>query len=428
MSSRVDPLNSLQLSDGTTVEEHDIVTTGDVLIGRDSEIELGIRGRTVAAGEDVSIGGSIEADDDCRLDTFCHVDGSVLVGADAYVGERVRINGRLLVSGDLDVGDDVEIDEGFEANGWIVIRNPIPVYLFYFIVLSHLLRLGDQDAAEEFASALAGEEVEEVDPVTIPAGSVISDDRWLVDTPATIGDDCRIHGNINAESIDVGERNTIFGGLTASGGDVSVGAETEVIGTVRTTGSVTLHPNATVRGNVEAGDLTVYEGAYVTGSLQASGEMQYITPKRSAPASDSGDSRDTADSGEPDGSHDAPDSGEPVQREGDAGAGDDRAETETTDDDGEAVDDDGEAEAVDDDGEAEAVDDDGEAEAVDDDGEAEAVDDGGEAETVDDDGATETIDDEGEIVANRAKAETENDRDPEVAESSDSDGSPTPTG
>ena len=364
VSSRVDPLNSLQLPDGTTVEEHDIVTTGDVLIGRDSEIELGIRGRTVAAGEDVSIGGSIEADDDCRLDTFCQVDGSVLVGADAYVGERVRINGRLLVSGDLDVGDDVEIDEGFEANGWIVIRNPIPVYLFYFIVLSHLLRLGDQDAAEEFASALAGEEVEEVDPVTIPAGAVISDDRWLVDTPATIGDDCRIHGNINAVAIDVGERNTIFGGLTASGGDISVGAETEVIGTVRTTGSVTLHPNATVRGNVEAGDLTVYEGAYVTGSLQASGEMQYITPKRSAPASDAG---------------------EPVQREGDAGTGDDHAETETTDDDGEA----------------------------------EGVDDGGEAEGVDDGG---------EIVANRAEPKTETDRDPEATDSSDADGSPTPTG
>ncbi|MGM0605533.1 MAG: polymer-forming cytoskeletal protein [Halobacteriota archaeon] len=286
MSSRVDPLDELQIPDGTTVEEHDVVTAGDVLIGRDSDVEFGIRGRTIAAGEGVSIGGSIEADADCRLDTFCTVDGSVLVGADAYVGERVEIDGRLLVSGDLDVGDDVDIAEGFEANGWIVIRNPLPVYLFYFIVLSHLLRLGDADAAEEFASALAGDDVEEVDPVTIPADSEVSDDRWLVETPATIGNECRIHGNINATSIAVGERNTIFGGLNATDGDVTVGSDSEIVGNVTSDGTVTLYPDSTVRGNVTAGELVVHEGADVTGTLSATGPMQYV--KRSADAESEG--------------------------------------------------------------------------------------------------------------------------------------------
>jgi len=56
------------------------------------------------------------------------------VGEDAYLGERVTVTGRLMVSGDLDIGDDVTIEEGFEANGWIVIRNPVPTLVFYFIV------------------------------------------------------------------------------------------------------------------------------------------------------------------------------------------------------------------------------------------------------------------------------------------------------
>jgi len=82
----------------------------------------------------VSVENDIEAEGDCRLDTWCSVDGNVLVGEDAYLGERVTVTGRLMVSGDLDIGDDVTIEEGFEANGWIVIRNPVPTLVFYFIV------------------------------------------------------------------------------------------------------------------------------------------------------------------------------------------------------------------------------------------------------------------------------------------------------
>lgn len=286
VSSRVDPLDELQIPDETTVEEHDVVTEGDILIGRSADVEFGLRGRTVAAGERVTVGGSIEADTDCRLDTWSEVNGSVLVGADAYVGERVTIDGQLLVSGDLDIGDDVEIGEGFEANGWIVVRSPIPVVLFYFIVLSHLLRLDDADAAEEFASALAGDEIEERDPLVIPASASVSDNLWDVDTPATIGDGCRIHGNIRAASIAVGTDTTIFGSLTATDGAIDVGNHTEIVGNVSAPGTVTLDSTATIRGNVEAGDLIVYEGAYVEGKLIATGEMRYVKRRHQDPSGD----------------------------------------------------------------------------------------------------------------------------------------------
>ncbi|MFC7042461.1 polymer-forming cytoskeletal protein [Halonotius sp. GCM10025705] len=239
-------------------------------------MDFGLRGRTIAAGERVDFGRQIEADGDCRLDMWCAVDGSVLAGEDAYIGERVEINGQLLVSGDLDIGDDVTIEEGFEANGWIVTRNPVPVLVFYFIVLSQFLRVGDTDKADEFASALAGEGIEERSPLVVPRGAEISDDAWRVSTPAQIGDDCRLHGNIRAESIAIGENTTVFGSLRARD-DIEVGENTVVIGDVTTRGgTITLAAGSHIRGDVACEDLVVNEGAEVDGTLRARGEMKLI--------------------------------------------------------------------------------------------------------------------------------------------------------
>ncbi|GAB3422227.1 hypothetical protein GCM10027435_26690 [Haloparvum alkalitolerans] len=281
MSLRGDPIAELSVPSGTTVEEHDLVTDGDVLVGGQSTVEFGVRGRNVAAGERASFGNDIEAEGDCRLDMLCDVDGNVLVGDDAYLGERVHITGRLMVSGDLDIGDDVDIEEGFEANGWIVIRNPVPTLVFYFIVLSQLLRLGEADAADDLAEALSGEE-DPRDPLVIPRGAEVSDDAWRVSTPATIGDDCRLHGNVRAEEIAVGRDNNVFGSLRARG-DITVGEGTLVHGDVTTRrGTVTVEPGAQIRGDVVAGDLIVHEGAEIEGTLRARGEMKLVRPKDGA--------------------------------------------------------------------------------------------------------------------------------------------------
>lgn len=274
-----DPLEELSIPDGTTVEEHDVVVDGDVLVGGQSRVAFGVRGRNVLAGERVTFGGDIEADGDCRLDVWCDVDGNVLVGSDAYLGERVHVDGRLMVSGDLDIGDDVTIDEGFEANGWIVIRNPMPTIVFYFIVLSQLLRLGEQEAAEGFAEMLSGEDDPTHEPLVVPRGADISDDSWRVSTPARIGDDCRIHGNVRAESIDVGPGNNVFGSLRARE-DITVGAGTRIHGDVTTrNGAVTIEAGARVLGDVAGRDLVIYEGAEVDGSLRARGAMKLVRPE-----------------------------------------------------------------------------------------------------------------------------------------------------
>jgi predicted acyltransferase (DUF342 family) len=276
-------LDRLEIPDGTTVEEHDLVTAGDVVVGGHSTVEFGVRGRNVLAGERVQFGGDIEAEGDCRLDVWDDVTGNVLVGEDAYVGERVRIGGRLLVSGDLDIGDDVTVEEGFEANGWIVIRNPMPTIVFYFVVLSQLLRVGDDEAASKLASALTEDDDEGPDPLVVPRGATVSDDAWQVSTPATVGDDCRLHGNVRAESIEVGEDSNLFGSLRARG-DVTVGEGTRVHGDVTTSrGDVTIAPGAEVLGDVSCSDLSLHEESTVDGTIRSRGEMRIRRPSARTP-------------------------------------------------------------------------------------------------------------------------------------------------
>ncbi|MFD1568085.1 polymer-forming cytoskeletal protein [Halolamina litorea] len=276
MSLRQDPLDELSIPSGTVVEEHDLVTDGDVLVGGQSTVEFGVRGRSVAAGERSSFGGHIEAENDCRLDMWTDVDGDVLVGEDAYLGERTRIGGQLMVSGDLDIGDDVDIEEGFEANGWITIRNPMPTLVFYFIVLSQLLRLGEEEAADDLAYALAdGGEAEQA-PLVIPRGSSVSDDAWRVSTPASIGTDCRLHGNVRATEVSVDERSELFGSIRARG-DVHLHSGSVIHGDVTTRdGAVTIEAGANVRGDISSVDLRVHEHANVEGTMRADGEIQLV--------------------------------------------------------------------------------------------------------------------------------------------------------
>ncbi|WP_255168012.1 polymer-forming cytoskeletal protein [Natrononativus amylolyticus] len=282
MAFSSDPLDELRIPAGTEAQERDLVTDGDVLIGARSTIEFGVRGRNVLAGEGVRFGGAIEAEGECRLDMWCDVAGNVLVGENAYLGERVHIGGQLKVAGDLDIGDDVDIEDGFEANGWIVIRNPMPTIVFLFVYLKHLLLLGEEDAAQALISQMVDEDGEEadLDPLVIPRNATVNDDAWRVSEPATIGADCRLHGNVRAETIDVGADCDVFGSLRARG-DVVVGQRTVIHGDLTTRdGSVELGPDARVLGDVSCEDLELGPGAEVDGTMRAGGEITMVTTER----------------------------------------------------------------------------------------------------------------------------------------------------
>jgi predicted acyltransferase (DUF342 family) len=271
-----DPLSELRIPDGTTVEEHDLVTDGDVVVGGQSTVEFGVRGRSVIADERVRFGGHIEVEGDCRLDMWCDVADNVLVGEDAYLGERVHVDGQLKVAGDLDIGDDVDIEDGFEANGWIVIRNPMPTLVFLFVYLSHLLRIGEEEAAEDMLKEMLGED-DDTEPLLIPRGASVSDDAWRVSTPAVVGDDCRLHGNIRAESLEVGRDNVVFGSLRARS-DVVLGRGSEIKGDVTTrNGNVRVGPGSKVWGDISAGTVELHENATIDGTIRASDEMRMHT-------------------------------------------------------------------------------------------------------------------------------------------------------
>jgi predicted acyltransferase (DUF342 family) len=275
-SFRSDPLDELVIPDETHVEEHDLVTEGDVIVGGQSTVEFGVRGNNVMAGERVRFGGHIEAEGDCRLDMWCDVEDNVLVGEDAYLGERVHVGGQLKVAGDLDIGDDVDIEDGFEANGWIVIRNPMPTIVFLFVYLSQLLRIGEDEKAEKLLDAVLEDETREHDPILIPRGSRVSDDAWQVSAPGRIGDDCRLHGNVRAESLVVGRDNEIFGSLRAREG-ITVGSETEVTGNVTTRdGTIRIGPGVNVRGDVSGEHVEVHDEATVEGAIRAQEEMSIV--------------------------------------------------------------------------------------------------------------------------------------------------------
>ncbi|QRV14503.1 polymer-forming cytoskeletal protein [Haloterrigena salifodinae] len=278
-----DPLDELVVPDGTEAKEVDLVTDGDVLVGGRSTVEFGVRGRNVLAGEGVEFGGAIEAEADCRLDMWCEVAENVLVGQDAYIGERVHVAGEMKVAGDLDIGDDVEIEEGFEANGWIVIRNPMPTIVFLFVYLKHLLLIGEEQTAQRLVSELVdedeGEEID-ADPLVIPKNATVSDDAWRVSTPATIGDDCRLHGNVRAETIAVGAETTIFGSLRARG-DITVGEGTRIHGDLTTRdGDVTIAAGARVLGDVSCAALELGPDAEIDGTIRADGEITMGTTDR----------------------------------------------------------------------------------------------------------------------------------------------------
>jgi predicted acyltransferase (DUF342 family) len=272
---RTAPLDRLVIPDGIHVEEHDLVTEGDVIIGSNSAVGFGVRSANVIAGERVEFGGHIEAEGDCRLDTWCEVADDVLVGEDAYLGERVQIDGALRVAGDLDIGEDVDIADGFDANGRIIIRDPMPTIVFLFMYLTRLLRIGEDEAAEQLVASLV--DGDHASPVLIPKGSRVSDDAWRVSTPGEIGDDCRIHGNIRAESLVVGRDNEIFGSLRAREG-ITVGADTEVTGNVTTReGTIRVGPGTVVRGEVSGEYVEVHREATVEGAIRASEEMSMVS-------------------------------------------------------------------------------------------------------------------------------------------------------
>jgi cytoskeletal protein CcmA (bactofilin family) len=116
----------------------------------------------------------------------------------------------------------------------------------------------------------------EHEPVVVPRSTRVSDDAWRVSTPARIGDDCRLHGNIRAQSLVVGRDTEIFGSLRGNDG-VTVGAGTQVTGNVTTRdGTVRIGPDTDIRGDVSGEYVEIHQDADVEGAIRAREEMTMV--------------------------------------------------------------------------------------------------------------------------------------------------------
>jgi predicted acyltransferase (DUF342 family) len=253
--------------DHTELQEHILVTDSDIVVGDRCQIEYGLTGECVAVCEFSRVLGNVTAHGELRIDNFCQIQGDVTAEENAFLGEGVHIKGKLTVHGDMDIGDNVQIDRGFEAKGWIVIRNPMPVIVYLLLYLMALLKFEREEELQKFLDQMSGDAEPET-PLLIPARSHLSMEGLTFQTPLTIGAHNRLHGTIRAESIEVGEHTTIFGSLRCPGA-VQVGENTTIHGEIVSGETVRVARGAAILGNVFAPTLELHEEARIDGLIKA---------------------------------------------------------------------------------------------------------------------------------------------------------------
>jgi predicted acyltransferase (DUF342 family) len=252
------------------MEEHTIVVEGDVIVGNHSDIKYGIHTSSAILGERVELTGDLVCKSDVRIDIWSHISGNVKTDTDAYLGEFVNIDGKLIVKGDLDIGNDVKINGGFEAKGWIVIRNPVPVIVYLFLYISELLRLGKDEEVEKALNDLVEDNVETMgSAMIIPNGSSISIDSIRVPSHALIGNNCRLVGNIRSTSLGMGDGNTLYGSIRTID-DVNLGKNNSIHGNIVSRGMVRISEGSHVLGEINARTVRIHESARVDGVMRAS--------------------------------------------------------------------------------------------------------------------------------------------------------------
>ncbi|HOB17791.1 MAG TPA: polymer-forming cytoskeletal protein [Candidatus Methanoculleus thermohydrogenotrophicum] len=269
-----DWIRGCTLPDHTELQERMLKTDQDIVIADRCRIDYGLSGKEIVVCEFCKINGNIMASGDARIDNWCEISGDVVVEEDAYLGEGVKILGKLVVRGDLDIGDNVQIERGFEAKGWISIRNPMPVIIYIVMYLVAVLGIEKEDELDAVLEKLFGdEETPARTPLMIPGGAVLNTQTFSVPDKMTVGSGCRLHGNIRARAITVQEETTIFGSLHVQG-DASIARGSIIHGDIQSDGDVVIERDAHILGNVSCRGLTLHEDARVDGVIRAPGGLK----------------------------------------------------------------------------------------------------------------------------------------------------------
>ncbi|MGB9133938.1 MAG: hypothetical protein ACP5N0_06100 [Methanosarcina sp.] len=277
-------LKYLLVPDNTRIEANRILVEGDVIIGNHSNIEYGILGDTIIIGEGVTVSGDIVASSDARIDMWSKFGSRVEVGRNAYLGEFVSIDGKLFVEGDLDVGKEVKIKGGFEAKGWIMVRNPVPVIIFLFLYIREMMRLGKGEEIEKALEELFedSEDIQDFEGkepaekiLIIPADTRMSPEIIEVAGEAVIGSNCLLIGNIRAQAIETG-KSLILKGSAYSDGKIIIGDNSTVYGNLSSKGQVHIGRNSRVFGGIKADSVLMHENARVEGTIKAPSGVSFL--------------------------------------------------------------------------------------------------------------------------------------------------------
>jgi len=253
----------------TVVEERDLVVPGDAILCDSSTIDLGVRAETILAGRAVHVGGHIEAAGDCYLDADSHVDAELLVGRRAALGADVTVAGPLRCGGNVLRAATATVRGGVAATGTDIHRRPRSAALFAGTVFWYLL---------------SGGTLAPPAPFVCPRDGKIGDARWQVDTPAIIGERCRLHGNLHATACRIGTDTTVFGSLTAPNG-IELASGVDIVGDVTAhDGTVRINGDARVRGDIRCESLVVSKTAAVEGTMRATETIEVCSSTTSDPA------------------------------------------------------------------------------------------------------------------------------------------------
>ncbi|HJJ43494.1 MAG TPA: acyltransferase [Methanocorpusculum sp.] len=263
--SSSDLFKSCYLPDKTELQERNLKTKHDILIGDHCDIGYGLYGNDIVISELSTMHGDIVAEGDLRIDNFCEVHGTVLCNGDAYLGEGVKIHGKLSVGGNLDIGDNVLIDKEFKAYGDIAIRNPMPVVLYLLLYVITMLHLEGEDAARKRVASLLSDVT--AAPLVLPPKTTMDLRYFSVVTPMEIGASCRLHGNIRAQSVKIRKDTTLFGSIQAAQ-RIKLGPRTAIHGDV-VGQNIRVERGADVLGDVAGKTVWLHEDARVSGVIKA---------------------------------------------------------------------------------------------------------------------------------------------------------------
>lgn len=270
--------------DNTNFEEHVIVTKGDAIIADRAFLDYGIiTDKRIFVGARVKINGPLNAKDDLRIDMWSEINNDISSERDVYLADKVKVSGKVSIGRDFDVGDNVSIEKGFEAKGWINIRNPIPLVIYIFIYILELLRQGRSKEVDAILDELESSKGEEYFMISdefffIPKDSIVAHDRVKILGSCRVGNKCRITGNFYVTGdVKIGAETELYGSLKASG---SVEANKKVVihGDLECKGKLKLGEAVQLLGNVTCESAELFRSAIIQGTLKAQNGVKFRTP------------------------------------------------------------------------------------------------------------------------------------------------------